>query len=218
MILYEDKISSAASRVRIACALKGIEIRREHIPILGSDALNRKPEFLRLNPQGLVPALVTDNGELITQSLAIIEYLDERFAVRPLLPKEWEARAFARSIALIIAAEVHALLPPRVVAYLSGTSGFEADALAQWSRHWITEGLGAIEARLQARGSGPFVLGNTLSLADIFLFPQVLNAERAGIVLSLWPRIGRIFENLRALPEFAANAPAPRQTTSVKRS
>lgn len=211
MILYEDKISSAASRVRIACALKGVELRREQVPILGGGALNRKPEFLRLNPQGLVPALATDDGALITQSLAIIEYLDERYQQPPLLPKDSEARAFARSIALTVAAEVHALLPPRVVAYLSQTGRFEAGDLAQWSRHWITEGFGAIEARLAAYGSGPFVLGAQMSLADIFLFPQAVNAERAGIALALWPRIASITAHLRTVPEFAENAPAPRQ-------
>ncbi len=210
MKLFEDKISSAASRVRIALALKGLHVERQPTAILGADALNRKPEYLKLNPQGLVPALLTDEGVLLTQSLAIIEYLDERFPKPALLPGKLEERAIVRSIALAIASEIHALLPPRVAARLGAIPGVGMQEIADWNRHWIREGLTAIEALLERQPAGKYSVGDVPSVADIFLFPQAVNTERAGLPLEQWPRVAAVVARLREIAAFADNAPAPR--------
>ena len=211
MKLYLDMISSAASRVRIALALKGLAVETQAVTILGTAADNRQPEYLRVNPQGLVPALLTDRGALLTQSLAIVEYLDELHPEPRLLPEDIEDRAFSRSIALAVASEIHPLLPPRVAARLSAIQGVGPDEVAVWNRHWITEGMTAIEARIAGRRTGPFVVGDRPSVADIFLFPQAINSERAGLPLDQWPSIADVVSRLRDIPAFAANAPAPRK-------
>lgn len=211
MKLYENEISSATSRVRIALAMKGVQVEMVTVGILGDGAENRQADYLGINPQGLVPALQTDEGELLTQSLAIVEYLDERFPLPPLLPKDGAGRAFSRSIALAIASEIHALVPPRVAAYLGKMPGMGATGVVTWNRHWILEGLTAVEARLGARRTGPYVAGNTPTIADIFLFPQAINAERAGIELEQWPHIAEIVDRLRDVKAFAENAPAARR-------
>ena len=211
MKLYANEISSATSRVRIALAMKGVQVDMVTVGILGDGAENRQADYLGINPQGLVPALQTDDGALLTQSLAIVEYLDERFPLPPLLPKDGAGRAFSRSIALAIASEIHALVPPRVAAHLAKIPGMGATGVVAWNRHWILEGLTAVEARLAARRTGPFVAGNTPTIADIFLFPQSINAERAGIELEQWPNIAEIVDRLRDVKAFAENAPAARR-------
>lgn len=211
MKLYANEISSATSRVRIALALKNISVETRSISILGVDAENRHTGYLKVNPQGLVPALVTDDGVLITQSLAIVEYLDERFPAPALLPTNLEARAFTRSIALIVAAEIHPLLPPRIAARLKTIPGVDNDGVVDWNRHWIKEGMTAIETLIAGRRTGIFVTGDTPSVADIFLFPQTVGAVRAGLDLNQWPTIAEIVANLRDIPAFADNAPAPRK-------
>jgi len=211
MKLYANEISSATSRVRIALAMKGVQVDMVTVGILGDGAENRQADYLGINPQGLVPALQTDDGALLTQSLAIVEYLDERFPLPPLLPKDGVGRAFSRSIALAIASEIHALVPPRVAAHLAKIPGMGATGVVAWNRHWILEGLTAVEARLAARRTGPFVAGNTPTIADIFLFPQSINAERAGIELEQWPNIAEIVDRLRDVKAFAENAPAARR-------
>ncbi|WP_423195565.1 MULTISPECIES: maleylacetoacetate isomerase [unclassified Cupriavidus] len=213
MKLYANEVSSATSRVRIALALKGLAPEVLPVSIFGPDAENRQAGYLDVNPQGLVPALLTENGTLITQSLSIVEYLDERYPHPALLPANLEARAFSRSVALAIAAEIHALVPPRVAARL-GTLGLDAPAIGEWNRHWIREGLGAVEALLRtrhARQPGRFVAGDTPTVGDIFLFPQAINTERAGLPLDQWPHVAAIVERLREVPAFRANAPAPRK-------
>ncbi|WP_420997303.1 maleylacetoacetate isomerase [Cupriavidus sp. 30B13] len=211
MKLYANEISSATSRVRIALALKGLPVQTHAVTILGDDAQNRQADYLRVNPQGLVPALLTDNGVLITQSLAIVEYLDDRFPEPPLLPADPEDRAFSRSVALAIASEIHALLPPRVAAYLRTVPGMDADGVANWNRHWLTEGLTAIETLIAGRRTGQYVAGDAPSVADIFLFPQAVGAQRAGLELGRWPHIAEIVDALGALPAFYANLQVPRR-------
>lgn len=210
MKLFEDRISSAVARVRIALALKGVEVESVPIAILGAEARSRSAEYLAVNPQGLVPALLTEDGVLITQSLAIVEYLDERFPEPALLPADPGQRALARSVALAIASDIHPLLPPRVAKRLGAIPGAESTTVADWSRHWIQEGLTAIEALLSRQPEGNFAVGNTPSVADIVLFPQAINAERAGLALEQWPRIAAVVSTLRIIPAFAANAPLPR--------
>lgn len=209
--LYQNEISSATSRVRIALALKGLTAEALPISILGEDAESRQAGYRSVNPQGLVPALLTDSGQLITQSLAIVEYLDEVQPEPPLLPDTAEGRAQARSIALAIAAEIHALLPPRIGLHLKAAFGADADAVAAWSRHWVGEGMAAVETMIAGRRNGAFAVGDRPGLADIFLFPQAISARRMGFDLGRWPDIAEIVGRLVAIPAFQENAPAPRK-------
>lgn len=210
MKLYGNEISSATSRVRIALALKGLAAERQSIGFLGEGAENRQAAYLEVNPQGLVPALLTDEGALLTQSLAIVDYLEERYPEPRLLPEKAEDRAFARTLALAVAAEIHALMPPRVAAYLRA-AGFDSDQIGDWNRHWMIEGFDAIESLLASRPQSAFAAGDKPSVADIFLFPQAINAKRAGLQLERWPRISALFDRLSAIPEFSANAQTPRK-------
>ncbi len=210
MKLYGNEISSATSRVRIALALKGLAAEPCSIGFLGDGAENRQAAYLDINPQGLVPALLTDEGALVTQSLAIVDYLEERYPEPRLLSERAEDRAFARSLALMVAAEIHALMAPRIAGYLRAT-GFSGEEICDWNRHWMIEGFDAIEARLATRRMTAFATGDRPSVADIFLFPQVINVQRAGLSLDRWPRIAALFDALNAIPEFSANAQAPRQ-------
>ncbi|WP_276120098.1 maleylacetoacetate isomerase [Pararhizobium qamdonense] len=211
MKLYLNEISSAASRVRIAIALKRLEVVSQSVGILGADAESRQDEFRKVNPQGLVPALELDSGVLITQSLAIIEYLDEIQPEPPLLPGGAIERAVARSIAMAIASEIHALLPPRVALQLAAAFGANSETTTDWNRHWVSQGFDAVEKLLVANRCGTFSVGDLLSVADIFLFPQAVGVKRLGFDLSRWPNIEDVFSKLEAIPEFAGNAPAPRK-------
>jgi maleylpyruvate isomerase len=206
--LYDNDISSAASRVRIALALKGVAAERIPVAILGAGAEQRSARYLAVNPQGLVPALLTDDGELLTQSLAIVEYLEERYPAPPLLPREPAQRAQVRAIALAVAAEIHPLVTPRVAGLLRTGHGLDANDIDAWKRHWIEEGMEALEALLARRPAGRLCSGDTPTLADVFLFPQAVNAGRAGLDLARWPHIAAIVGALRAIPAFADNAPA----------
>lgn len=210
MKLFEDRISSAVARVRIAQALKGVVVESVPISILGAEARSRSADYLAVNPQGLVPALLTDDGALITQSLAIVEYLDERFPEPALLPADPAARALARSVALSIASDIHPLLPPRVAKRLGTIPGANSMTVRDWNRHWIQEGMTAIEALLSRQPERRFAVGDAPSIADVVLFPQAINAERAGLPLEHWPRIAAVVATLRTIPAFAANVPVPR--------
>ena len=187
-----------------------IAVERQPIGIFGAEAESRQGAYRAVNPQGLVPALVTQEGSLLTQSLAIVEYLDEIAPEPPLLPADPEARAFARSIAAAVASEIHALLPPRIAAQLKSLPGIGDDEVRAWNRHFVGEGMAAVEALIARRGASPFAAGEAPSIADIFLFPQAIGAERGGFALDQWPSIAAIVERLRAIPAFADNAPAPR--------
>ncbi|MEH7847096.1 maleylacetoacetate isomerase [Rhizobium laguerreae] len=211
MKLYQNEISSATSRVRIALALKGLTAEALPVTILGEDSESRQAGYRSVNPQGLVPALLTDSGVLLTQSLAIVEYLDELQPEPPLLPDTAEGRAQARSIALAITAEIHALLPPRIGLHLKTAFQADADAIAAWSRHWIGEGMGAVETMIAGRRRGAFVVGDRPSIADIFLFPQAISARRLGFDFTQWPNIAEIVAKLEAIPAFRENAPTPRK-------
>jgi maleylacetoacetate isomerase len=189
MILYDFFRSSAAYRVRIALNLKGLEAERRFVHLRRGE--QRAPAYLELNPQGLVPMLVV-GGRRLTQSLAIIEYLDERHPLPPLLPQGDEDRAFVRAVALAIACDIHPLDNTRVLHYLEHTLGLGAEARDAWYRHWIDEGFRAIEALLATRSAGAFCAGETPTLADICLVPQVANANRFKMDLSPYPRIRAI--------------------------
>ncbi|CBV40949.1 maleylacetoacetate isomerase [Halomonas elongata] len=204
--LYGYFRSSAAYRVRIALNLKNLAYDQAPINLVKGE--QRDDAFLAHNPQGLVPMLMTDNGIRLTQSLAICEYLDERYPEPALLPGELEERARVRALAQVVACEIHPLDNLRVLKYLVNELGVEDDAKQTWYRHWIHQGFSALESMLSREsGSGDFCHGDAPTLADICLVPQVFNAERFECDLSAYPRIRRITENARALDAFRLAAP-----------
>ncbi|MFP4137370.1 MAG: maleylacetoacetate isomerase [Halomonas sp.] len=204
--LYGYFRSSAAYRVRIALNLK--DLSYDQVPVNLVKGEQRLDANLGRNAQGLVPSLVTDNGLVLNQSLAICEYLDERYPEPPLLPADAVGRARVRALAQLVACEIHPLNNLRVLKYLVNELGVDEEAKLGWYRHWIAEGFGALEIQLSREaGSGDFCHGDTPSLADICLIPQVYNAERFECDLSAYPTIRRIAANCRTLPSFAAAAP-----------
>lgn len=198
--------SSASFRVRIALNLKGLTYRTvPHHLRRGEQTL---PDYRRINPQGLVPAMEID-GRILTQSLAILEYLDETRPEPPLLPKDAAGRARVRALAQVIACDVHPIDNLRVLNYLRGPLGQPDDAVARWYNHWIAEGFQTLEAALSTSGeTGRFCHGDTVSLADICLVPQVINAKTYALDLSPFPTLKRIADAALALPAFERSLPA----------
>jgi maleylacetoacetate isomerase len=205
MILHGYPRSSAAYRVRIALAMKNLEPERLTRHLLRNEHL--QPDFLELNPQGFVPALQLDDGSVLTQSLAIIEYLDESYPDPPLLPPEPAARARVRALALLVACDVHPLNNLRVLRYLETALGQDKERRDTWYRHWIGEGFKALEQSLAADTSrGLFCHGDTPTLADVCLVPQVANARRYSMDLTPYPLISQIDSRCRGIAAFAAAA------------
>ena len=207
MQFYSYFRSSAAYRVRIALNLKGLpyEILPVHLTRGGGEQL--APGYRKLNPQALVPVL-EDAGRVFTQSLAIIEYLDEVYPQVPLLPKDAAARARVRELALAIACDLHPLNNLRVLNYLTGPMGLTDDAKQTWYRHWIAEGLSALEASLAGnRDTGRFCHGDAPGLADCCLVPQLANAHRFKCDVSAYPTLLRIEKRCQALDAFQRAAP-----------
>jgi maleylpyruvate isomerase len=201
-ILYTYFRSSASYRVRIALNLKGLEARHVAVHLNRSGGEQFGPAFRVLNPQALVPVL-GDEGMRLTQSLAILEYLEERYPHPPLLPSGIEARARARQIALAIACDIHPLNNLRVLKYLTGTLGLAEEARAQWVRQWIGLGLGALEAQLASNDrDGPFCLGASPTIADCCLVPQLFNARRFGVDVAAYPTLCAIDGACQQLPAF----------------
>jgi len=207
MKLYDYFRSSAAYRVRIALNLKGLTPERAFVHL--RRGAQRDDGYLALNPQGLVPALVTDAGDVLTQSLAIIEWLDETHARPPLLPADAGGRARVRSLALAIACDIHPLNNLRVLNYLTGTLGATAAQKDGWYRYWCDIGLEALETRLaREAATGSFCHGDAPTLADICLVPQLANARRVDLDLAPYPTLLSIEAACHALPAFAAAAPS----------
>ena len=204
MILYDYFRSSAAYRLRIALNLKNLTAERRSIHLRRGE--QRAPGYLALNPQGLVPMLVIGDRRL-TQSLAIIEYLDEKYPQPPLLPPGPEDRAWVRQVALAIACDIHPIDNTRVLQYLDKTLGIEEARRDEWYRHWIREGFNAIEAWLAERATGDFCFGHAATIADICLVPQVANANRLKLDLAPYPRIRAIDAACRATKAFADARP-----------
>jgi len=206
MKLYDYFRSSAAYRVRIALNLKGLA--PERAPVHLRRGAQRDDDYLALNPQGLVPTLVADNGDVMTQSLAIIEWLDETSPEPPLLPADAAGRARVRSLALAIACDIHPLNNLRVLNYLTGTLGATEAQKNGWCRYWCDVGLEAIETQLaREQATETFCHGGAPTLADICLVPQLANARRVDLDLAPYPTLLRIEAACAALPAFANAAP-----------
>lgn len=200
--------SSASYRVRIALALKRLPYEYVAVHLLKGGGQQLAPDFRELNTDALVPVL-EDDGRVLTQSLAIIEYLDEMHPQPPLLPRDAVERAYVRSIALAIACEIHPLNNLRVLRYLVKTLGATEEQKNVWYRHWVEHGLAALEGRLRAeRRHRRYALGDAVTLADICIVPQIFNAQRMECNLDDVPEIMRIFGNCMELPAFADAQPA----------
>ena len=199
MKLYGYWRSSAAYRIRIALNLKGL--RYENIPVhlVRDGGEQYKEGYLALNPQGRVPTLI-DGDLTLGQSLAIIEYLEEKYPTPPLLPKDLGARAKARQIAQAIACDVHPMNNLRVMQYLEKRLGAPEEARAAWYHHWIRDGLTAMEKLVQK--DGPYALGDAVTLADVMLVPQIYNAHRFKVPLEDCPRLLAIEAACLKLPAF----------------
>jgi maleylacetoacetate isomerase len=206
MKLYTYFRSSAAYRVRIALSLKGVAYEPAFVHLIRDGGQQTSAAFRALNPLGLVPAM-DDNGHVITQSLAIIEYLDETYPRTPLLPKTPLARAEVRAFALAIACDIHPVNNLRILNYLKAPLGHDQAAVDTWYRHWTESGLRGCEALLPKPSRGAFCFGDEPSLADICLVPQMFNARRFKSDLSGTPRLADIDATCRALPAFANAAP-----------
>ncbi|MCL1036562.1 maleylacetoacetate isomerase [Shewanella submarina] len=206
MTLYGYWRSSAAYRVRIALNLKGIEVDHKSVHLVKDGGQQHHADYISLNPQQLVPALVLDDGEVLTQSMAMLEYLEDTHPEIPLLPSDTLAKAKVRALANAIACDVHPLNNLRVLQYLKGEAGLDDAAKDAWYQHWIVTGFNAYEAML-ADTAGEFSFGDSPTLADICLVPQVYNARRFKIPLDNYPHIVRIVENCNRLAAFAEAAP-----------
>ncbi len=204
MELYGFFRSSASYRVRIALAFKGLSATPRAISLPKME--HKADAFVRLNPQGLVPALV-DGSLVLTQSLAIMEYLEETQPEPALLPKDPIERAYVRAFSQAICCDIHPLNNVRVLKHLDRL-GHDETARNAWYAHWIAEGFRSLEAMLAARGlSGRFVLGDAPGMADICLVPQVFNAQRFNCDVTPYPLVMGIYENCMALDCFEATHP-----------
>ena len=207
LILHDYWRSSAAYRVRIALHLKGLSFEQRAVNLVRDGGEQHGAAYRALNPQGLVPALV-HNGRVLTQSLAICEYLDEVFPETPLLPAQARERAGVRALALLVACDIHPINNLRVQQRLRGTFGADDEAVVEWMNHWVSAGFRALEQRLERDYEGAkYCTGDSPGLADCCLVPQVYNAERYHCDLRPFPRIRSVAARCRELPAFAAAAP-----------
>jgi maleylacetoacetate isomerase len=197
--LYSYFRSSAAYRVRIALNLKGIAYDTIPIHLIKDGGHNKRPEFRAINPLMRVPVLVTPAGDTLTQSLAIIEYLDETHPQPPLLPKNPIARAKVRALAELIACDIHPLNNTSPLRYLKRDMGQEQSTIDTWYHHWVITGFEALEAMI---GEGPYLCGKEITLADTCLVPQVANARRLKVPLDKFPKIVAADAACLKLPAF----------------
>lgn len=198
--------SSTSYRLRIALALKNLAYEPRYVNLPKME--HRAEDYLKVNPQGLVPALVED-GLVVTQSMAMIEYLDEKYPEPPLMPGETAARWYVRALSQIIGCEIHPLNNVRVLKYIQGTLGADDDAKQAWYEHWLATGLEAFEQMLVGRGlAGRYCYADMVTMADVCLVPQIFNAKRFNCPLAGYPRTMEIFEACMALPAFADTQPS----------
>jgi maleylpyruvate isomerase len=207
MKLYSYFRSSAAYRVRIALNLKGLAYEYAPIHLLRDGGQQLKPDYRELNPDGIVPTFI-DGDNVLTQSLAIIEYLDETHPEPALLPGTPLDRAFVRSVALQIACEIHPVDNLRILKYLKHTLKVGDEAKDAWYRHWLESGFESLEKRLANDSRvGTLCFGDTPTLADLCLVPQVYNARRFNLDMSRYPTIERIADHAAQIDAFARAAP-----------
>jgi maleylacetoacetate isomerase len=199
MKLYSYFRSSAAYRVRIALNFKGITYETVPVHLVKDGGHNRRPEFRAVNPQMRIPALVAPSGDVLIQSLAIIEYLEEVQPDPPLLPKDPTARAKVRALADIVACDIHPLNNVAPLRYLKRDMNQEQSAIDAWYHHWVLEGFEAFETLVKP---GPYCYGSAVTVADLCLVPQVYNARRLKVPLDKFPKIAAIDAACMALPAF----------------
>lgn len=205
--LYDYVRSSAAYRVRIALALKNLDATKKEIHLVKDGGVQHGADYKKINPQALVPSLTVD-GATLTQSLAIIEYLEERYPEPAILPEDAVGRAIVRAMTLAVAADIHPIQNLRVLNYLRKDLAQPEEKVLAWARHWIMTGFAALEELVKrSPRQGAYCFGDSITMADICLAPQMVNARRYGCDLAPVPRLAAIDGRLRALPAFA-------QTTS----
>jgi maleylacetoacetate isomerase/maleylpyruvate isomerase len=204
--LYTYFRSSAAFRVRIALNLKRLAYEPVFVHLAKGE--HRQPQYAEVNPQALLPTLELDDGTRLTQSLAIIEWLDEKHPAPALLPKDALARSRVRSLAYLVACEIHPLNNLRVLQHLKRALGQSQEQIDNWYRHWIADGLAKLEAELARPGTGKFCHGDAPSMADCCLVPQIFNAKRYNSELTPYPVTLRVFENCMKLEAFDRAQPA----------
>ncbi|MEE4350207.1 MAG: maleylacetoacetate isomerase [Pacificimonas sp.] len=205
LTLYDFPKSSASFRTRIACGLKGIDPTEILVNFRTSE--QSSPAYKERVPSGLVPALVLDDDTALSQSIAIIRYLDHIAPELRLIPKGFKDEARVLEFALTIACDIHPLNNLRILKYLRSELGQPEAAVNAWYRHWVETGFSTVE-ELLSRYAGRFAVGDDLSLADICLVPQVFNARRYDVDLTPFPRITALDEQLQSIPEFAAAKPS----------
>ena len=208
MKLYTFFRSSTSYRLRIALAWKKLAHELVYTSLPGMK--HKDPAYLKLNPQGLVPALVSDAGKVYTQSMAMIEWLDERHPEPPLMPRDAEEKWYVRAVSQIIGCEMHPLNNVRVLKYLKSAYGLDdAKVNGAWYPHWVAEGFAGLEGFLVAeKRSGAHCLGQRVTMADVCLVPQVFNAQRFNCDLKPYPTVMAIFERCMKLPAFSETQPS----------
>ena len=205
MKLYTYFRSSAAFRVRIALNLKGLKYEPVFVHLAKGE--HRQPQYAQVNPQALLPTLELDDGTRLTQSLAIIEWLEEKHPTPPLLPKDPFAKARVRSLSYLVASEIHPLNNLRVLQHLKRVLGQTQEQIDTWYRYWIADGLAKLEAEL-AGSSGKFCHGDSPGMADCCLVPQIFNAKRYSSDLAPYPTTMRVFETCMKLEAFDRAQPS----------
>jgi maleylacetoacetate isomerase len=206
LFLYGFWRSMAAYRVRVALALKGVAAREIAVDLDAGEQF--APDFLAVNPEGAVPALVEPGQPPLTQSMAILEYLEECYPQPPLLPADLYGRARVRSLAALVVSDTHPLIVPRVRTYLTVEAGFDDAAFRAWSAHWVTRGLAGMEARLaNDRATGAFCHGDSVTFADICLANLGLAAHTLRFDLGQTPTVARILKRCDALEAFVGAHP-----------
>ena len=205
--LYSFWRSQAAYRVRVALFLKGISVELRTVDLLKGE--QHRTDYRAVNPEGLVPSLVEDDGRPLIQSLAILEYIDEKYPAPPLLPRDLRDRAYVRGVAQVPAMDAHPLIVPRVRNYLANELGVDETARNAWLKHWLEEGNRALETLISHGGrSGRFCFGDEVTLADICLVPHLVTAGMLyELDLRSYPACERIFGNCMELEAFAKTQP-----------
>ena len=206
MKLYTYFRSSTSYRVRIALAYKELAYDAEYVSL--TSMAHRSADYLKVNPQGLLPAFIDDDGTVVTQSLAILEYLDAKYPEPSLLPAALGELTYVRELSQIIACEIHPVNNVRVLNYLTGEMQQSEERKVAWYQHWIAEGLSKVEDYLNARQlHGRYCLGDSLTMADICIAPQIFNAQRFKCPLGDYPTVMGIYEACMALEPFSSTAP-----------